>query len=250
MLIESLPLGGTAVLNADDPFLNGIKSGKEQITFGLAENADVRAKNVRLWPDLPSFELQLAGDNIHVRLPVYGKFNIYNALAAAAAAHKLGIKPEMIARGIEQFTGPKWRMEKTQLISGAIAINDAYNANPSSMKESIENLVQSFPDREKILVLGDMLELGEEAEKQHQELGRFISAQPVSRVMLFGSLMEKTYEELKNTDARYFHKKEELAIEVKKHLNSDCVVLFKASRGMKFEEIVESVLLNEEMISR
>jgi len=250
MLVESLPQSGAAVLNADDPFLREIKSGKEQITFGTAEGADVRAKNIRLWPDLPSFEMQLAGNNIHVRLPVYGKFNIYNALAAAAAAHKLGVSPELIAKGIEQAAAPKWRMEKTQLLSGAIVINDAYNANPSSMKESIENLVQSFPDREKTLVLGDMLELGEDAEKQHRELGRFISSQPVSRVMLFGGLMEKAYDELSSSDAHYFLKKEELAIEIKKHLNSDCVVLFKASRGMKFEEIVEAVLSSEETIGR
>ena len=245
-LIEKTLKAGSAVINIDDPFLQKFKSDKECLTFGLSDKAAVRARNIRLWPDLPSFEVELAGKNIRVRLPVYGRFNIYNALAAAAAALKLGVSPETIARGLEKFKGPKWRMERHQLLSGAIIINDAYNANPSSMKGSIESLVESFPDRDKILVLGDMLELGETAVEQHKALGSFIRLQPVSKVILYGELTKYTLEGLGSSEARHFTRKEDVIIELKKHINSDCVVLFKASRGIRLEEICDAVLAFEQ----
>ncbi len=84
VLIENLPANGTAIVNIDDPYFAGYETNRECITYGFTEKAMLRAVNVRLWPDLPSFEADIAGKHVHVRLPVYGKFNIYNALAASA----------------------------------------------------------------------------------------------------------------------------------------------------------------------
>jgi len=249
-LVDSLSSNGTAILNADDPYLQRLTPAAELITFGLSEKATIRATNVRLWPDLPSFETNIAGEHVHIRLPIYGKFNIYNALAAIAAAVKLGIEVKDIVKGLEKFSLPKWRMEKHQLLSGALVINDAYNANPSSMRESIDSVVESFQDKEKIVVLGDMLELGENSKLEHKKLGEFLSAKPLTRVLLFGEQMESAYNALKDsgTEARHFDKKEELVLEIRRHINSDSVILFKASRGMGFEEVVDSIISREEVI--
>lgn len=248
VLIEKLPPGGTAIINADDPYLSRLNPAVECITFGFSEKAMIRAKNIRMWPDLPSFETDIGGEHLHVRLPVYGRFNIYNALAAAAAASRLGVKPELIVKGIENYSRPKWRMEKHQLVSGAVIINDSYNANPTSMRESIESIVQSFQDKEKIVVLGDMLELGEDSAAEHMKLGQFIGAQPLSRIILYGEQMKHAFEALKGTEAeaKHFLKKDEMAFEIRKHLNSDSVVLFKGSRGMELEEVVDSIVSKEE----
>ena len=249
-LIEKLPIGGTAILNIDDPYLAEYDAKRECITFGLSEKAMIRAKNIRLWPDLPSFEADIGGTHVHVRLPVHGKFNIYNALAASAAAVKLGISTDLIIKGLESYSGPKWRMEKHRLVSGAILINDSYNANPTSMRESIESVVQSFQDKEKVLVLGDMLELGENSALAHKELGNFVSALPVSRTILYGEQMSHTFAVLKETGAavKYFDKKDEMIIEIRKHINSDSVILFKGSRGMGLEEVVQSIIAKEEVL--
>ena len=249
-LIEKLPADGTAILNIDDPYLSGFDPKRECVTFGLSEKAMVRARNIRLWPDLPSFEADIAGTHVHVRLPVYGRFNIYNALAASAAAMKLGINAELIVKGLENFSAPGWRMERHLLVSGAVLINDSYNANPSSMREVIESIVQSFQDREKILVLGDMLELGADSASEHKKLGEFVGAQPVSRVIFYGEQMKHAFDAVKDSDAeaRHFLKKEEVLMEIRKHLNSDSVVLFKGSRGMEMEQVVESVISREEVM--
>jgi UDP-N-acetylmuramoyl-tripeptide--D-alanyl-D-alanine ligase len=247
-LINSLPSSGTAIINADDPYLEKLKPSVECLTFGFSEKADVRAANIRLWPDLPSFETDISGEHVHIRLPLYGKFNIYNALAACAAAVKLGIKAQDIVKGLETFSLPKWRMEKHQLLSGALVINDAYNANPSSMRESIESIVESFQDKEKVVVLGDMLELGENSSSEHKELGEFISAKPLSRVIFFGEQMKNAFAAVKDSgaEAKHFMKKDELVLEIRRHMNSDSVILFKASRGIGFEEVVGSIISREE----
>jgi UDP-N-acetylmuramoyl-tripeptide--D-alanyl-D-alanine ligase len=133
-------------------------------------------------------------------------------------------------------------MEKHTLMSGTTFINDAYNANPSSVRESVEGLVQAFPDREKIVVLGDMLELGADAEKLHADLGAFLSRQPLNQVYLYGPLMEKAYGVLKGGSARHFAAAEELEAALKQDLPTGAVVLFKASRGMRLEDVSNKLL--------
>jgi UDP-N-acetylmuramoyl-tripeptide--D-alanyl-D-alanine ligase len=243
-LFSSLPEDGCAVLNRDDPFLNTLsdKLKTEQVTYGLGPDADIHASDIRLWPEFPTFKLHIEGKTFEVKLPVYGKFNIYNALAAAAAAWKLGIDGDFIRNGLEAFTSAKMRMEKHTLMSGATLINDAYNANPSSVRESVEGLVQAYPDREKTVVLGDMLELGADTAKLHRELGEFLALQPLSRIYLYGPLMENAANVLKNASVRYFTKREELEIDLRKSLPDGSVSLFKASRGMRLEEVINNLL--------
>ncbi len=141
-------------------------------------------------------------------------------------------------------------MEKHRLVSGAILINDSYNANPTSMRESIKSVVDSFQDREKVLVLGDMLELGDISAQEHRKLGEFISALPISRTILYGEQMSNAFSVLNDPEAstKYFTRKDEMIAEIRKHINSDSVILFKGSRGVGLEEVVESIISREEVM--
>jgi UDP-N-acetylmuramoyl-tripeptide--D-alanyl-D-alanine ligase len=216
------------------------------VTFGLNPKADIFASDIKLWPGKPVFKLNISGKVIEIKLPVYGQHNIMNALCAAAAVKALGLDTELIKFGLEKFVSPKMRMEVKTLMNGVTLINDAYNANPSSMREAVKGLSEAFPDRDKVVVLGDMLELGGSSAQEHAELGKFLDSQPLSRIFLLGEQMQNAMEPLNNTKAVHFMKKEDLTAELKVSIPQGAVVLFKASRGMKLEEVIDNLFPNEE----
>lgn len=242
-LLDALPEDGCAVLNVDDLHLSKLVTRLhcDVVTFGMYKGAHVFAENIKLWPDKPSFELNMHGKAVKISLPVYGKFNIFNALAAAAAAGRLGVDIEKIKQGLEHFLNPHMRMETHALSSGTLMINDAYNANPSSIRESIQGMVTAFPERPKMVVLGDMLELGTESELYHAKLGEFLAMQPLEKIFLYGPLMEAAASRLEPSAVRHFTKMDELEIELKNTLTPDAVVLFKGSRGMHLEDLFHRV---------
>ncbi|MBN1622615.1 MAG: UDP-N-acetylmuramoyl-tripeptide--D-alanyl-D-alanine ligase [Endomicrobiales bacterium] len=248
-LLHSLPEKGWAIINKDDKYLDGAVNEVKTnvITYGLNRSARVYAYDIKLWPGYPSFKINIDGTSTPIKLVVYGSFNIYNALAAASIAWALGIDLELIKKGLENFAGPKMRMSVRNLISGTTVINDAYNANPSSMRESILSLVKTFPDRDKVLVLGDMLELGKKTEEEHLKLGEFLNTQPVIQIYLYGVLMEKTFLSLKGAPVKYFKQKKDLIEELRNLSLQNSVVFFKASRGVKLEQVIEKVFPEDEL---
>lgn len=239
-LFDSVAADGFVVINADDDILKGIsqKTYSKAITFGLYGGADVYARNITLWSDKPKFELNIAGEVVEIIMPVKGKFNIVNALGAAAVAYGLGLSMKEIKAGIESFTPPAMRMEAAETDSGTVLINDAYNANPSSVKEAILGVCECYPDSEINLVLGDMLELGEKSCEYHSELGKFINDLPkVYNVYLLGNMTEHTKNAINKKPVYRASDSEELLDLLKKSNNTPkTVYLFKGSRGMKLEE--------------
>ncbi|MGD0885706.1 MAG: UDP-N-acetylmuramoyl-tripeptide--D-alanyl-D-alanine ligase [Thermodesulfovibrionales bacterium] len=192
----------TIAVNADDAFLmEGISEKRatyanapDIITFGIASKADVSARNIVLEEGYSIFTLCI-GDkgSSEVRLPVPGRFNISNALAAASVCNALGIDPMDIKKGMESFPGVPMRLERKAFL-GATVISDAYNANPLSMEEAIKELVRMRKGRT-IAVLGDMLELGSYAEEAHRKLGRWMAGLPLDVFIAVGLLMSKAAEE-------------------------------------------------------
>ena len=125
----------------------------------------------------------------------------------------------------------------------AIVVNDAYNANPTSMHESIKSLAQSYPNRDVILVLGDMLELGENTAKYHAEIGEYINSLPyVKSVYLFGDLVNYIKGELTNKDSKYFMSKTILCEEIIHDITENSLIFIKGSRGMKLDEVYNELL--------
>ena len=171
-------------------------------------------------------------------MPARGRFNVANALAAASCAIGFGFSLDEIKYGVENFMPPKMRMETLVTNTNVVLINDAYNANPSSVKKAIQAVLQSYIGKKINLVLGDMLELGDKSAYYHFELGKFIDSQNINSVCLLGEMTLYTKEALKNRSVFHSRDADALLNELEQTpVDSDSVFLFKASRAMKLEEI-------------
>jgi UDP-N-acetylmuramoyl-tripeptide--D-alanyl-D-alanine ligase len=174
-LVEALPAGGTAVLNADDPRVLGMapRTVARVVTTGLGGDADVRATDVDLDDAArPRFTLVAGGEQYPVALQVVGAHQVPNALSAAAAALAAGMTPAAVAAALSAAEPrSRWRMEVSRRPDGVTVVNDAYNANPESMRAALAALVR-LPGRRRIAVLGAMGELGPGADAEHARLGR------------------------------------------------------------------------------
>ncbi|MDR0978267.1 MAG: UDP-N-acetylmuramoyl-tripeptide--D-alanyl-D-alanine ligase [Endomicrobium sp.] len=241
ILLENVKENGCVVINNDDRFLRTVNNvdGRKIITFGLYNHADVTADNVKVFSDQTVFDICFNNERLKVSMPVCAKFNVSNALAASACALYFGLSLNDIKTGIELFVPPKMRMETVSAKNGTVLINDAYNANPSSMKNSIEAVLQSYPGKEINLVLGDMLELGVKADRYHLELGKFIAAKKINSVNLFGSVIFNAKAGLGDRESVFYSRtKDELLDNLKNICTGEkTVFLFKGSRGMKLEEV-------------
>ncbi len=247
-LFDRLLPEGVAVINQDDPFLAGAASSLtcRKVFFGLTVLADVRAESIVEEESGVRFTLNVKGQRVAVRLSLPGRFQVMNALAAAATAHAVGASLEDIGLGLTSFQSVAMRMQVLAHPSGALVVNDAYNANPSSVRASIQGFCQAYARRARWLVLGDMRELGAGAKSEHFELGVWLASQPVERIFLYGrdtrfvqdGLMSKT----KTARVDRFRKKRLLLAELQRSLDGKPAVLFKASRAMKLEQIIHALL--------
>ncbi|HWC20887.1 MAG TPA: UDP-N-acetylmuramoyl-tripeptide--D-alanyl-D-alanine ligase [Flexivirga sp.] len=192
-LVEALPTAGLAVLNADDPRVVAMagRSVARVVTVGRGDDAQVRAVDVVLdEQDRPSFVITgLDGvDRLPVHLGLHGEHQIGNALAVAVAARELGIAPEQIAAGLAGARPvSRWRMEVHQLDRGVTLVNDAYNANPDSMRAALAALQRMGQGRRTIAVLGEMRELGELSRQAHHDVGATAAEFDIGVVMAVGA---------------------------------------------------------------
>ncbi|MDR3049126.1 MAG: UDP-N-acetylmuramoyl-tripeptide--D-alanyl-D-alanine ligase [Elusimicrobiota bacterium] len=260
-IFKYLAKDGFIALNTDDEYLNtfrhcrlngcqahndrlidsndGHSEFKKVIDFSIQNKASIYADNIKINKDGVSFILYIGSDSIPINSTQKGETFIKNALCAAAIASGFGFSINDIKIGIENFTPPRMRMEITTLKSGAVIINDAYNANPSSMQESIKTICATYADKDIILILGDMLELGVDSSKYHKELGEFISKQKVKASYLAGKDMSNTAQALKGGNVFYAPTAQDLLENLKTlSITSNTVILVKGSRGMKMEIMI------------
>ncbi len=234
-MFENLREGGTVILNADDDKLAQVKEvkGKAPVFYGI-NNGEFRAENIKnngvLGVDA---DLLYNGKRLSVNIPAIGTYMVANALAAAAVGVELGLTDDEIKAGISAY---KTVGSRANLIdTGKIRIiDDCYNANPTSVKASIDTLM-NFRGR-KIAILGDMKELGENELELHYEVGKY--AKNCDVVIAAGPLAEQL---AKGADGIYFKTKEELIIKLPELINDGDTVLVKASHSMAFEKITEEL---------
>jgi UDP-N-acetylmuramoyl-tripeptide--D-alanyl-D-alanine ligase len=245
--LEILEYVNVASVNADDRFLcEGLRdfNGK-LLTYAIDADADVYAKDIVLGDRGSRFTICFPGDRkVEIRLDIAGKFNIYNALAAASLSDEFGMSLEEIKRGIEKFKGVAMRLELKRL-DGALVISDVYNANPASMEEAVKELIR-LKRRRTIVVLGDMLELGSYAEEAHRKLVRWLSDLKIDVLIAVGPEMIKASNEF--TGKFYTAQDSVHAKQVLFNIccNKDDSVLVKGSRGMQMERVFSDVTLKEE----
>ena len=257
-LLDLLPAGGTAVLNADDAYFDYLAARAQcrVISFGLSEKANVRAIHVASDSKKGStFGLLLPGKSrpIPIGIKVHGVHNVSNALAAAAIGFSLNLSGTAISQGLARFRPPAMRSQIV-MHHGVQIVNDCYNANPASMKAALQLLSQWRPARERVAVLGDMLELGRDTQQLHCEVGRFAAGMQLSRLIVCGDLGHEIAAGAKQAGMSSSAIVElpdaaSAADLLKKTVRQGDVVLVKASRGMKMEQIVQ-VLTGMKAVTR
>jgi Alr-MurF fusion protein len=249
-LFKNLGSDSFLLLNADDPlstrFAGGVKA--KVVTFGLSHNADVRAEDVVSLPERGhQFRMRLFDRDLEINLPVPGRFNVLNALAAAAAATLLGASPDAIRKGLEEFRPSPMRLEIHTTVTGVTLINDTYNSDPASMKGALDVLAKVGKGRRKIAILSDMLDLGLHSREEHLAVGKEVVRSEVDHLITVGenaslighaAVLEGMHSKrITNTRS---HK--EAASELEKIMNRGDVVLFKGSRWFRLERIAKELV--------
>ena len=246
--LEILPYVRDIAINADDQFLmDGIRgryNGKI-VTFGIqSTHADVSATDIHCDVYYTNFQLMAKGAKINIQSNLVGLFNIYNCLAASAAALSAGLELEDIKKGIESFGGVRLRFEVKEL-GGITFLNDVYNANPSSMEASVNEMMRFVrfhknSYKRAIVVLGDMLELGDYSITAHQNLGKLLATLPIDVFIGVGEMMGEALKVFKGKGLTALNA-EEAGEKLKSILREGDIVLIKGSRGMKMEKVLSSL---------
>ena len=239
-IYAGLKPGGVALVSADDAFAaywKGVNERRRVVTFGLDKPADVGGK-VQLHGLETRIDLTSPKGNAAIRLRVPGLHNARNAVAAAAAALAGGISLAAVVGGLESFRGVKGRLQQKQAAAGAVILDDTYNANPDSVRAGIDVLAATVG--RKILVLGDMGEIGAMSGQYHDEIGGYAKSQGVDQLHCLG---EAAAQAARNFGAGGHHYKnlEALVQAVQAELTGDTTVLVKGSRFMKMERVVDAL---------
>ncbi|MED4654406.1 UDP-N-acetylmuramoyl-tripeptide--D-alanyl-D-alanine ligase [Bacillus pseudomycoides] len=244
-IVTGLQDGGVFVYNGDEPLLtNRVPSmnlAAETITFGDARANNYYPTSVTLQATGTYFKMN-QDENVVFYLPVLGKHNVYNTLASMAIAKYFGVTWEEMKQGLVtiQMTGMRMEIVKTE--NGLTIINDAYNASPTAMEAAFHLMNGLDGFSKKIVVLGDMLELGDQEVQFHYEVGKLIDPARISYVFTYGRLGAQIAEGAKinfpNERVKVYDNKEELVKNLQAIVDVKDVVLVKASRGMKLEEVI------------
>lgn len=237
-IFEGLTTRGYAVINSDDAYAElwaKLAAGFNQTTFGL-QAADVTARHIEQHATGSRFILSTALEDVSVELAVPGMHNICNALAAAAATFAIKVPLTTIADGLEAYQGVKGRLQCKQASNGALLIDDTYNANPDSMRAAVDVLVAR--EGKRILVLGDMGEVGSDAPVRHRELGEYAKAQGITQVFGMG---EHCAQAMQAAGGQHFSDLSSLIAAVRQAMSADAVVLVKGSRFMQMERVVDAL---------
>jgi UDP-N-acetylmuramoyl-tripeptide--D-alanyl-D-alanine ligase len=241
--LQILQFAKIAILNYDDEYLNKAKFDGKIITFGLHNFADITAQNLYQDIDGIKFNLKIAGKEYNLKIPILGLHNVYNILGAIAIAYALGVNFEEIQEALKKLKTPYGRME---LISakGIKIINDTYNANPTSLKAAIKTLNQIHTHGRKILVMGDMLELGNFSKSFHTAIAKEIIANKIDILFTVGDYASYTLDEACKEGVEVYkcNSNDEIVAKLKKIINKDDIILVKGSRRMKLEEVVEGII--------
>ncbi len=257
-ITDALKDGGCIFLNGDDALLREraklCREDREEIfgtddtrtfkvyTFGHTEGCDYRAENISTDGDCISFEAVHEGRRTSVRLAVLGDHNVNNALVALAVAEHFGVNAESAAAALGGYTGVAMRQHVTKK-DGITYIDDSYNASPDSMKAGL-NVLSQMPASYRVAVLADMLELGGNTKEYHRLVGEYAGKSRVDELVLYGELAKNigygAEQYVKNI--RHFDTLDEIKNYLTGSLKPGTAVLFKGSRGMKLNEVADSIL--------
>lgn len=260
-ILDGLAPGSPLIINGDNDMLatvldNDEITGKyDVITFGIESPAQYRAENINENDGKTSFEItwldmkkadvpdgctaEFAPCSQTVTIPTVGTHNVYNALAAFAAGMRLGVEPELAAKALAEYE-PEGMRQRSVSIGGITSIEDCYNASPDSMHAAIKTLADMKAGK-KIAVLGDMLELGDYSKSAHYEVGKFAAENNIDFLLAYGDEAASIVDGARQggmKNALHFADKEQLSQKLIETASPGDAVIFKASRGMKLEDVI------------
>ena len=240
-ICEGLSEGAPLILNADNDMLSTVKDSKHRVIFYGVDNGDFRAVNIKQNDSSTEFDVEYYGKLQHIKIPTIGIHNVYNALAAFTVGYVLDIEPQLCANALEGYVPAGMRQRVTQ-VGGIKSIEDCYNASPDSMRASIKALAD-IKGNKKIAVLADMLELGEYSREAHLSVGNMVGENKIDILLAYGNDAKYYVENAKagGVEAYLFDDKQALADKLLQCASSGDVVMFKGSRGMKLEDIINTV---------
>lgn len=243
-LVEAIPAGGTVILNADNKYVAGMRSaakeGVKVMTFGLEQEADVKGEAIHTEGNVTKFMVTYANERHEYEVNMVGRHNVYNTLAAIAAGFAMGLTPVEVREGLSHLEATKMRFELQQVKEWNV-VNDAYNASPMSMTAAINTLSELTKGR-KIAVFGDMLELGSVSEEAHLHVGEEVAEHGFTALVTRGEMGEFIAKGAENKGMTAVYRcasHEEAAEKLHELLQPGDTLLFKGSRGMTMEKIID-----------
>jgi UDP-N-acetylmuramoyl-tripeptide--D-alanyl-D-alanine ligase len=240
-LLDAVKEDGILFINNDDPRISAYPvDERKRISYGLENDADVKFKIDTI--DKNGCYIISTGDK-RIHLKSSGKGAALNAVAAYAYTFAMGLDSDEIIASIESYEAAKGR-GKMEIWKGVTLIDDTYNANPFSVKNAIDALGSMRSENKKLMVFGDMLEMGVEAKSSHETVGEEIAAAGISHLFCYGRDSRFTVESAKNAGlehAQHFETKKELAEALASHLKPGDIVLFKGSRGVAIEDVISLI---------
>jgi UDP-N-acetylmuramoyl-tripeptide--D-alanyl-D-alanine ligase len=246
-LFRGLPVGATAVANADDPLVleQAVRFSGRKLRFGIENEADVRGAAIRATPDGLRFTAIYQGEEVEVESVLRGRHNVYNLLAGLAAASALDVPLGGAARALEALRPATHRGERVDLGRGFVLVDESYNSNPRALRSALSSLCEERAER-RIAVVGDMRELGETGAELHREVGQFAARLPIDRIVGVGPLathfLDGALEAgVPASNLRSVETAEEAGRALLEELQEGDVVLLKASRGVGLERAIEVV---------
>lgn len=241
-LCEGLAEGAPLILNGDNDMLQTVKDEHHKVVFYGIENGEFKAENIVETDNSTSFDVVYYGKKQHITIPTIGIHNVYNALAAFAVGYFLNVEPQAAADALGTYV-PAGMRQKVVDVDGITSIEDCYNASPDSMRAALKTL-SNIKGNKKIAVLGDMLELGDYAKTAHTEVGKAVAENKIDYLLAYGNDAKFYVDGAKQDgveNAFLFDDKEKLSEMLLNIATKGDAILFKGSRGMKLEDVINTV---------
>lgn len=243
-ILDGMPSDGKLILNGDNDMLATQRErlGGRALWYGIEQPGDVTAEKISQEGDDTSFVIRYQEKEYAARIPAIGIHNVYNALAAFLVGIQIGLSPEQIVHRYQYYQNAGMRQRVT-VKKDVKVIEDCYNASPDSMESAI-NVISAIPCQgRRIAVFGDMLELGEQSGEMHYRIGQRAAGSKIDELICFGTEAENIFQGGRDHGllSRYFTDKTALSDYLKNILKPGDAVIFKASRGMKLEEVISAV---------
>ena len=234
---------GLAILNKDNDMLSTVTNNYKKVWYGKSENADIRVQDIVVdYTDgVVKAELLVKDKQYNLVVPGLSEHLVYAAMSAIAVGLRYNMTVEETLEGVLNYTHTKMRMDLYKLENNILVVDDTYNANPDSMKSLIDT-VKNADKENKILILGDMFELGENSLELHKQVLQYAIDCKITNIVVTGDNMKQAASMMQKDEITIFTDKTSLIENIEKIVESNSIIAIKASRGMKFENMTEKIL--------